>query len=496
MVRLFAFLATLVVVGLLSGVSSPAPTGALNAMNCEGTMGAWSNLGEHPYLWPYQADLSYTPLANNPDGSQDFAFTGTSPMISVTGTRDADGNLSGTGTGQYSGFNTGVDLGGMIRYYDEAKQYPRYIWGWYDIGPDGELPGGEPLNWNVYCYFLPPLSIADPDGDFEFSAGLGAFTIQTTATGRLNTNQTSILVRKDDGTDVLINLQDPTAWESFDDKGGPLDTTIKRKFNSIMGMYGGAFSYNISEGGFDLPPELLGPQVNSVLSGYFTGSFELDGISQNVKDFDFNFSVVGNSFPVLNGAAHSGSWRWYRDLSKDVTGTVETDTGQFSLSVPTLLYMPNIKRPLQERSIQGGDEELQGAPLEFTETVTGQFPGLAAIGSLLDNCPDVANVDQADTDTDGIGDACEGAYWADPNCSTRSTARDAVHTLLALAGDAPDAELGCPAFGDSVGGFEYGDWDCNGTFGAGDVLVPLKREGNLTLDLPQGCPQPGDFVPE
>ena len=31
---------------------------------------------------------------------------------------------------------------------------------------------------------------------------------------------------------------------------------------------------------------------------------------------------------------------------------------------------------------------------------------------LLDNCPEIFNPDQADTDGDGLGDACPNWFWA------------------------------------------------------------------------------------
>src|SRR6185295_14136994 len=43
---------------------------------------------------------------------------------------------------------------------------------------------------------------------------------------------------------------------------------------------------------------------------------------------------------------------------------------------------------------------------------------LDGVANTMDNCPGVANVDQADTDNDGVGDAC------DPS-------NTAAHTLLA-----------------------------------------------------------------
>ncbi len=177
-----------------------------------------------------------------------------------------------------------------------------------------------------------------------------------------------------------------------------------------------------------------------------------------------------------------------------VNRTAANTSKEATTPVPTLFWSPNLQLDNPGTQTQAAGD-LGGLPIPFAETVTGTFAPLAPLASAMDNCPNIANPDQADSDHDGLGDACEGFVWGDPTCDGFAGASDALDTLRVDAGLAELAQTGCPHFGDSVAGLTFGDWNCDGETNALDAVILLERRGGVTRPTPKpGCPDLGTFV--
>ena len=110
------------------------------------------------------------------------------------------------------------------------------------------------------------------------------------------------------------------------------------------------------------------------------------------------------------------------------------------------------------------------------------------LGDPCDNCPEVANADQADADGDGVGDACDNCPEvanADQADADGDGVGDACEVADADGDGVPDSSDNCPfvynpdqadADGDGVG-------DACDDLGTGDVQITLTWPEHTDIDL-------------
>ena len=94
--------------------------------------------GHWPFLGYFSVSFIQIELSNfQEDGSSEITITGSSPWVTLTGTRDANGDFEVTGSGVLAGFsNVLVEMVGNLACTGDLS-------GEMVIGGNGALPGGE-----------------------------------------------------------------------------------------------------------------------------------------------------------------------------------------------------------------------------------------------------------------------------------------------------------------------------------------------------------------
>ena len=435
----------------------------------------------------------HSTTSTSPSGPLDqqpaFTLQGVNP-INVGGTAQADGSLNGVGFGNYDGTSTFVEFSGKVNSYDEFGFFPRGIIGTYVVGPNGELPGGLTTEITTYCVFDPPPHLSDPDDDGIPSIVVVQGLLNLAGTGVLADGQNDLRLRTQVGGVQDITLNNVSDFTVEFQKSGFADAIVERSYNRTWAQFSGTFN-PFSFVNVNLPSELGGSVVQSTLSGGYMSYVMSDGTASTIIS-DYSWSIgQGDPFPLLGGTETSGPWTWNTRTNNAIT-QYNPLTGAFFANATTELDAKNL---LFVPPGAGVEFAGLGDPLLFDESISGVFLPNSVLS--LDNCPDDANPDQADSDNDGNGDDCDGLRWADADCGGGPPdSHDALITLLQLADVQVDPFPNCPQLGQQRGDWTGGDWDCDGSVGGHDVLLILEFSGGLAYPETDDCPGAGELVPE
>lgn len=111
-----------------------------------------------------------------------------------------------------------------------------------------------------------------------------------------------------------------------------------------------------------------------------------------------------------------------------------------------------------------------------------------------DNCPDAANYDQADTDADGIGDACDTPKACDsPFGDLTGNGTTDIGDVICMVQSSLAFQSNSPLPACLVGGVERADLTCDGLINTVDMMLLFNYTANKTLNPTvdkdaNGCP--------
>jgi len=154
----FATFAAVLLLGWAASLSSTSAVGGFNR-DCNGDLEVTNNPAMHPVNW------SDGPFKITVEGGK-FSLQGPSPVIDVTGSIDELGAIEASGTGVYQGFTTSVLFIGTLIGSDLKN--PESLGGQYSVGPEGELPGDEPIDYSLSCPIKPPTTPTETPPDDKF----------------------------------------------------------------------------------------------------------------------------------------------------------------------------------------------------------------------------------------------------------------------------------------------------------------------------------------
>ncbi len=210
-----------------------------------------------------------------------------------------------------------------------------------------------------------------------------------------------------------------------------------------------------------------------------------------VEDSGITVARASNDGPPAPQGAQTGQNQTWWDIVNDVSelGNIEVclsyDDQNYGVESQLAIYYYEDDAWVDVTTYQDSDENLicgvtqslaPFAVFEKTCDLNGGDPDMDGVCADVDNCPDVANADQADSDGDTFGDACDGCPH-DANklapggcgCGAPDTDTDGDQT--------PDCNDGCPS---DPGKIAPGECGC----GAPET----DSDGDQTPDCNDGCP--------
>jgi hypothetical protein len=179
---------------------------------------------------------------------------------------------------------------------------------------------------------------------------------------------------------------------------------------------------------------------------------------------------------------------------KAIAGDIEVTFGSMTVSLPEGASL-HVDEPAPGRFIvdvgadSSGPVMIGGVPIApgvsaFAIDLDGD--GLTAqpdpdddgddVPDATDNCTNVHNIDQADRDSDGIGDDCDGRF-GDADCDDNITPLDALLVMRQVLGSETGAECILVA-----------NVHCADTLNMIDALDILRFAADLPSMIPAGCP--------